>query len=264
MNTLYRFSTRLQKFAATAAVVGAMAPLSASALALDTTFLQANSVFALSENAFDLMAAAKTSMTFAGNASLGSGTKASDGSLIPTFNLPVTKVDVSLGLPLFGGQLITPNSGNATGSALLISRGSNTVTLANFVIDYDSSLVMADITANGKTTKNTSLYSFNATKLDVGLAGLALNMHQQLSNLTFTSSAAASFSSGLKLPGSFQTLISTLDFGTITIDINTGLRHAISDKPFVASSVPEAPSMAAMVLGLVGIAAVSRRKAAQG
>jgi len=259
MTTLYRFSTRLQKLAATAALVGGMAPLGASALALDTTFLQANSVFALSDMAFDAMALSGTTISSLGNASLVTGAAATG---VPAFNLPVTKVDVSLGLPLFG-PLVTPNSGAASGSALLISRGQKNITLANFVIDYKSSLVMADITANGLTQKYTSLYSFEAPDLQIGLQGLTLNMHQQLSNLVLTPTALTSFSSGLGLSKFFQNTINGLDFGTITVDINGALRFGLSDKAFVASSVPEAPSMAAMALGLVGIAAVSRRKAAQ-
>lgn len=261
MTTLYRFSTRLQKVAATAALVGGMAPLAASALTLDTTFLQANSVFALNDMAYDAMKLSGTTISALGNASLVGGAAAADPSTVPSFNLPVTKVDVSLGLPFFG-PMVTPNSGAASGSALLISRGQKNITLANFVIDYKSSLVMADITANGVTQKYTSLYSFEAPDLQIGLNGLTLNMHQQLSNLVLTPTALSSFSSGLNLSKFFQNTINGLDFGTITVDINGALRFGLSDKAFVASSVPEAPSMAAMALGLVGIAAVSRRKAA--
>ncbi len=235
-------------------------PVSASALTLDTTYLQANAVFSLSEDALDAMSSVRTSISAAGNTSLVAGNLASDGSSIPAFNLPVTKVDVSLGLPLFGGQLVTPNSGNASGSALIISRGSNTIALANFFIDYKTSLVMADITANGVTTKSTSLYSFNASKLDVGVSGLALTMHQDLTQLMFTSSAAATFSSALKLPSVYRPVLDGLDFGTITVDVKTALRPGVNATPFI-TSVPEAPSYAAMGLGLLGIAAVSRRKA---
>lgn len=261
MSTLSAVQTRIKSVAAAFAVVGAMAPVGASALTLDTTWLQANSLFVLSESAFDLMNATKTSISAAGNATFGTSSVASDGSLIPTYNLPVTKVDVSLGIPLFGGQLVTPNSGNASGSALIVSRGSNQITLANFVIDFSKSLVMADITANGVTSKNSSLYSFNATNLDIGLAGLSLTMKQELNNLTFTPSAAATFSSGLKLPSVFSSVISTLNFGKIKVDINTYLRlPAVNATPYVAAAVPEAPSVIAMALGLVGIAAVTRRQ----
>jgi len=248
---------KLPKFVGLITLGAALVPGAASALVLDTTALKANSVFALSDEASFAMSLTGTNISALGNSTQLSG-GASDG--IASFNLPVTKVDVSLGLPLFGGQLITPNSGDATGSALLISRGNYNLTLANFVIDYKTSLVLADITTNGVTAKGTSLYSFTATNLTTGLSGLSLNMHQQLSNLVLTSSAQASFTSGLHLQKLYADTIKTLDFGTITIDINTALRQPVSDKPYVAS-VPEAPSVFAMALGLLGIAAASRRKA---
>jgi len=169
-------------------------------------------------------------------------------------------VDVSLGLPPFS-PLVTPNSGEAAGSALLVSRGSYSLTLANFVIDYDTDLVMADITANGVTTKGASLYTFDATDLSIGLKGLTLNMHQTLSNLTLTSSAVNTFASALGLNKVFTSVLTTLNFGTITIDINGSLRTPISSADYVAS-VPETPPLWTMGLGLVGIAGIARRKQA--
>jgi hypothetical protein len=239
------------KAAGIAAVTTLAMSTSAHALTLDTTFLQANSVFSLSQEALDAMSAASTNMSALGNASAATSTTAA-------FNLPVTKVDVSLGLPPFS-PLVTPNWGDATGSALSITRGSRSVVLANFVIDYSKDLVLADITANGVTTKNTSLYSFTATDLKIGLNGLTLNMHQQLSNLVFTDTALASFTSGLNLSKALVTPLKTLDFGTITIDINGALRSPINATPYTAA-VPEAPPAAMLGLGLCGIALVARRK----
>lgn len=239
------------KAAGIAAVTTLAMSTSAQALTLDTTFLQANSVFALSQDAMDAMSAASTSMSALGNATAANSTSSA-------FNLPVTKVDVSLGLPPFS-PLVSPNWGDATGSALSITRGSRSVVLANFVIDYSKDLVLADITANGVTTKNTSLYSFTATDLKIGLNGLTLNMHQQLSNLVFTDTALASFTSGLNLSKALVTPLKTLDFGTITIDINGALRSPINATPYTAA-VPEAPPAAMLGLGLCGIALVARRK----
>jgi len=246
------------KAAGVAAVTTLAMSAPAKALTLDTTFLQANSVFALSQDALDAMSAASTSMSALGNASNASPTKSATGDLLPAFNLPVTKVDVSLGLPPFS-PLVTPNSGDATGSALAITRGSHSVILANFVIDYSKDLVLADITSNGVTTKGSSLYSFTATNLNIGLNGLTLNMHQQLSNLVFTDTALASFSSGLNLSRVVAAPLKTLDFGTITIDINGALRAPINATPYTAA-VPEAPPAAMLGLGLFGIALVARRK----
>jgi hypothetical protein len=234
--------------------VGAMS--SASALTLDTTFLQADSVFKLSQDALDAMTVAKTSMGALGNSFAVSTT---DG--IPAFDLPINKVDVSLGLPPFS-PLVSPNWGGASGSALGITRGSQNVYLANFVVDYSKDLVMADITSNGVTAKDASLFSFTPTSdLQIGLNGLTLNMHQTLANLTMTSSAVATFASGLKLSAPLQAAVASLNWGTITIDINGAFREPINPTPFtVTSAVPELPSTAMMLFGLVGIAAVSRRQ----
>lgn len=241
-----------------AAVAGLTVASSAQALTLDTTFLQANSVFALSQDAMDAMTLASTSMSALGNASNALSTTSTTGGLLPAFNLPVTKVDVSLGLPPFS-PLISPNWGNATGSALAITRGTRSVVLANFVIDYSKDLVLADITANGITSKGSSLYSFTATDLNIGLNGLTLNMHQKLSNLVFTDTALASFTSGLNLSKVMAAPLKTMDFGTITIDINGALRSPINATPYTAA-VPEAPPAAMLGLGLAGIALVARRK----
>lgn len=231
--------------------------VSASALTLDMRALQANSVFSVSQEALDAMFAADTAIASLGTAStLGS----TDGQA-SSFNLPITKVDVSLGLPPFS-PLVDPNMGMTSGAALQISRGSRSITLANFVVDYSKDLVLADITANGVTTYGSSLYSFDSTDLKIGLNGLTLNMHQTLSNLVFTSSALNTFTSGLKLSSALANPLKTLDFGTITIDINAGLRSPIDATPFKVATaiVPELPSTAMMLLGLMGMAAVSRRK----
>jgi hypothetical protein len=184
----------------------------------------------------------------------------STGDLLPAFNMPVSKVDVSLGLPPFS-PLVSPNSGEASGAALQITRGARSVTLANFVIDYSKDLVLADITANGVTTKATSLYSFDATNLNIGLNGLTLNMHQTLSNLVFTPTALSTFGTGLNLAKSLQAPLSTIDFGTITVDVNGALRSPINATPFTVA-VPELPKGVMLLLGMVGIAVVSRRKQA--
>jgi hypothetical protein len=134
--------------------------------------------------------------------------------------------------------------------------------LANFFIDYDASMVLADITANGMTQQRTSLYSFEATDLKIGLKGLTLNMNQKLSNLQLTNTALATFASGLSLSRVLQAPLVGLDFGTITVDINGALRAPINGAPYVAA-IPEPSSWAMLALGLVGIAFVSRRKLTQ-
>ncbi|MBI2734614.1 MAG: hypothetical protein HYX44_15310, partial [Aquabacterium sp.] len=87
MNTLkYSF-----KAAGIAAVSALAMSTSAQALTLDTTFLQANSVFALSQDALDVMSASSTTMSSLGNASAAASIKSATGDMLPAFNLPVTK-----------------------------------------------------------------------------------------------------------------------------------------------------------------------------
>lgn len=245
MNAFFRAA----KVSVGAVVLGSALSANATSLTLDTTYLQANAVFSMSEMAGNALSLTNSSITALGNAT-------DQGGL--SFNLPVTKVNLSLGIPLLQ-PLVTPNWGNATGSALEITRGSNSIYLANFAIDYSTDQVLADITVNGATSKSASLYTFDAGKLNIGLSGLSLTMHQQLSNLTLSSSAAASFADGLGLPSFFATTLAAIDFGTITIDVKTSLRTGVNASAFTVS-VPEAPPFMMMGLGLGGIAVVSRRR----
>lgn len=230
----------------------------ASALALNTTVFNANSTLQLSGDAFAALQGANVSFSALGNASVGAG-KVIDEVLVPSYNLPVTQADVSIGWNL----KISPNSGEAVGSALLIKRGVNQMALANFNIDYKSEQVFADVIIKGVTT-NMAIYSFDQqSDLKIGLKGLSLTMNQTLGNLQLTTQAQDTFASALKLSAPLKAALSGLDFGTITVDINTTLRKPISDKAFTAAMmVPETSTYAMMALGLVGIATVARRKQA--
>lgn len=239
-------------------VAGMAVGATASALALNTTALKANSTLQFSDEAFAALQGANVSFSALGNASAGGG-KIIDDVLVPSFNLPVTEADVSIGWNL----KISPNSGEAVGSALLVKRGLNQMALANFNIDYKSEQVFADVIIKGVTT-NMAIYSFDPqTDLKIGLSGLSLTMNQTLGNLQLTTQAQDTFASALKLSAPLKSALSGLNFGTITIDIATSLRKPVSDTPFTAAMmVPEPSTYALMALGLFGIAAVSRRKQA--
>ncbi len=238
--------------------VGMAIGTSASALSLNTTALKANSTLQLSADAFAALEGANVSFSTLGNAYAGAGTVIDD-VLVPSYILPVTEAAVSIGWNL----KLSPTSGEASGSALSIKRGSNSFALANFNIDYASEQVFADVIIKGVTT-NMAVYSFDPqSDLKIGLSGLSLTLNQTLGNLQLTTQATDTFASALKLSAPLKSALGGLDFGTIKIDIATSLRKPVSDTAFTAAMmVPEPSTYALMALGMVGIAAVARRKQA--
>lgn len=246
-----QFAIKSAMFVAAAITVSA----NVHALSLPTTFVKADSVFELSDAAVDVLAVSDTAISPLGNSF-------SKASTTQAFDLPVTRVDISIGL--FPPSL-TPVSGQATGAALLISRGDRSMALANFQIDFGRETVNADIISNGLTTKGVAIYDFDvASPLTIGLNGLTLNMTEKLNHLVLTADGLAAFASGLNLSKGMQTPLKTLDFGTINIDIKGALRiPGVSDKPFTAANMPAVPepsTWALMALGLVGVASISRRQ----
>lgn len=239
-------------FKATALALGGLVMVgsaSAASVTLNTAGKKATATLVLSADA-------KTKASLAG-VSFGAGGNAYTGSSAGTFVLPITKsvVDVSLFKPL------APVSGEAIGSALLASKGTKSLALANFKIDYATDKISGDLITNGQTS-SMALFSFNEqTPRTIKLSGLSLTMNQTLNNLKLTSDATSSLTSALGNSGAMSSLAAA-DFGTLTIDVSTLSRKAVSTKPYTASMmVPEASTYAMMALGLAGIGFVARRKA---
>lgn len=229
--------------ASVAAVALVAASASHAQLTIPFAWTESNSVQAFPAEiigAFDLV---RLTVTAAGNAK-AKGTQ-SVGELNGTlnysaFNFPITKIVI--------GSKLNIASGSADGSALVFERqadddfdgvveGVYGFTLANFTINYDTSMVLADVTPKGGTTsKQRPLYLFNkATPLALKYKfPLTVTGHEVLNQLQLAPEAKELFTNVLVLPeialGALE-----LDYGTLTQDISTNLRKVkISSTPYTA------------------------------
>jgi hypothetical protein len=225
-------------FTSTLVAVATLGATSASALTLNTTGLKANAVLQFSVAAAGSTKAAGVTITNAGNATkLADATV--DSSKVPVFNLPVTKVDVSIGSKLN----IIPNYGLSTGAALRLGTpdlGGDAV-LANFRVDFKTKIVSADlIDVFEKTTKAAiPLYTFEEVKPQVvSLKGLVLNQKNYLGKLVFVPSVIDPLGNALLIDPVLRTALATLDWGTINVEVTSFKRSpAISDKAFTLANV---------------------------
>lgn len=152
-----------------------------------------------------------------------------------TFAFPISKIVI--------GSKLNIAAGSAVGSALKFDRldvdtGEATgFTLANFTIDYDKKLVLADVTPKGGVVAlQQPIYLFNvATPLGLKYKfPLAVVGNEVLDKLALSPSAKELFKTTLKLP-EFAEPALDFDFGVLKQDISTTLRKtAISTKPYVA------------------------------
>jgi len=233
------------------ALAGMMVAGSAQALTLNTAGVKANALLTLNSAAASTLASNGITMKALGNAT-SAGTNA--------FNLPITSAELSVGL-----FKITPQGGDAIGSALQLIKGSRSATMANFDVVYGTGTgtgtISGDVIVNGKT-QSMALFTFKEqTPVTVKLSGLTLTLNQSLSNLKLTSGAAATFASALNLSTAAAATLASTDYGTLKMDISSTKRVAVSTKAFTAANlVPEPSTYALMGLGLAGVALVARRK----
>ena len=217
---------------------------------LPTTYLDANSVFTFNADTLSVMSLFNTTVSGLGNTTQLSGPDLA-------FNLPVTEVTTQLGLL---PPSLTPVSGKAIGSALDIKAKNGELILANFVVDFKRNVLSADFTSAAGTLYNFDVYTFNVKDgLHLSTDG-GLSMKMSLDQMYLTTDAQNRFASALKLPTFAKVALSTLDFGTLNININPSLRFGVSDSPYRASMVPELPPVAMLTLGGLAMLAVVRRR----
>jgi len=172
------------------------------------------------------------------------------------FMMPVTQVTLDASIFPVG---LTPVSGFASGSGLLIKSEGGALTLANFGLDFKRNVLTADLGTSAGITKSFDVYSFTVDKgLHVSTSG-GLSMAMNLSHMTLTGAAQAQFASALQLDELATSALPTLNFGTLDVAISPVLRFGVSDRPLVAS-IPEPPRFATLGLGLLGLAFVARRR----
>jgi len=253
----YRFSSL---------VVGVMVSLGAASMSaraeivttLPTSSIEADTVFSFSSQAVRAMKLLDLSATAMGNAT-------PYGTSGWAYNLPVTEVTTSLGLL---PPSLTPVSGRADGSALKIAGADGGLVLANFALDFKRNVLSADFTSASGTVKGMDIYTFHVAEgLHLSTNG-GLSMKMNMDQMFLTAGARAAFIDALYLPDFTDAVMAKLDFGTMAVNISPLLRTPVNDRLFkptlaMATPVPEAPSLAAMMLGLAGLAMVTRRRRAQ-
>ena len=224
-----KFATlTIRSIAVAAALLAAGA--SANALTISSTGITANSVQAFSTGVLKSFNAVRVSITPLGNTTAVAG-------VTGAFSLPITSITINSKLHVTGGA--------SSGSALRISRNvydadDNQVnvgfTVANFVINYETKQVLADLTLNGATTAKVPFYNFNvATPLALKYK-FPLNIvgNELLDNLRLTPEAKTASIDGLLLED-FDIPSLDLDYGTLTQNISLVARKpAVSAAPYIA------------------------------
>lgn len=211
-------------------------------ITLDTSGLKADAVLKFSPKAAGASTAANIGFTPLGNTTALPTSEVIDPDTeepvtIQSFNMPVTKATVSIGWDL----KITANNGQSSRSALWIKKGSRSVALANFSIDFDKKVVYADIITGGVTTSKATIYTFVETvPQKISFKNLVLNQSVTLGNLVFTESTANAIGDALNLAGPLRAVLSTLDYGTISILVTSYKRTPKANAtPFTAADIPQ-------------------------
>ena len=198
------------------------------ALSLPVNTIQADAIQAFSHDAV-------LSFTRLGIAVSPKGNAQSVAGQTYTYDLPVTSISL---------QLLGIAGGAASGSALELdytddNNVNQRLTLANFVINFNTQQVLADATpASGPTTRQVPIFNF-VVQTPLGLKyqfPLSVVGHEVLSQLIATSQGQSLMINALNLPSFVAPVLASLDLGTITIDVKLAPRlPPVPAKPYVAS-----------------------------
>lgn len=221
-------------------------------ITIPTSFIDAESTFQ-----FDATTANVMSLMHIGVSALGN---AVDDGTHWNFMMPVTQV--SLGVSIFPPSL-TPISGFASGSGLLISSATGALSLANFGLDFKRNVLTADLgTSDGSIHKTFDVFKFTVAEgLHVSTSG-GLSMKMQLDDMYLTEQAQTAFASSLALQSFAVAVLPHMNFGSLAVSIDPSLRFGLSSSPLV-SPVPEVSRSAMLAIGMLAIAATSRRRMKQ-
>ncbi len=222
---------------------------SAIPLTIPTTYLDAEATYTFDADTASLMDSLGVSVRALGNSQAVSGSNWQ-------FMMPVTQVTLNASIWPLG---LTPVSGFATGSGLLIKSETGALTLANFGLDFKRNVLTADLGTSTGIRKAFDVYSFTVDQgLHLSTSG-GLSMAMNLSHMSLTSGAQAQFASALQLDEMAASVLPVLNFGNLDVNISPALRFGLSDRPLTAP-VPEPPRLATLGLGLLGLAFVARRR----
>lgn len=231
------------------ALGAAAAGASAIPLTIPTTYLDAKAIYTFDADTASLMDSLGVSVRALGNSQAVSGSNWQ-------FMMPVTQVTLNASIWPLG---LTPVSGFATGSGLLIKSETGALTLANFGLDFKRNVLTADLGTSTGIRKAFDVYSFTVDQgLHLSTSG-GLSMAMNLSHMSLTSGAQAQFASALQLDEMAASVLPMLNFGNLDVSISPALRFGLSDKALVAA-IPEPPRFATLGLGLLGLAFVARRR----
>lgn len=217
----------------------------ASALTLDNSKLEANTVYTMSPSAYGASTAAGVTFT-----PLGNMTKIRDvtvvdpetglDEVVPQFNEPVTKADISIGWDF----KIAVNWGLTSRSALKITRSGRSVITANFKSDFKQHIIYADLIIAGRIYPNTPLYSFeDATPLSISFKNLVLEQTQRLHKMVMRPEARGLVADALQLSAPLRATLETQEWGTLDVKVTSYKRRVplASTVPFSAADFADVP-----------------------
>lgn len=245
----------IKRIAVASLAVASFSSSYAVPVTLDTSWMNANCTFTLSQAAINTLYLTQVSI-------VPSGTTTAVGS--DAFNMPITQLSANISLL---PPSVAPTSGIAKGAYIGFDDAltGKTVSLGNLSIDFKTNGIFADVTSNGTTLSQQRIFTFDVTQpLSFSLKG-GVSVNETMGNLHMVDWAAQTFTSGLGLPSFFSSVLTTVDFGTIQAIISPTLRKSSLGAQAIASvqAVPEASTQALMGIGLLAMFLVSRRQASR-